>query len=63
MRLPTKALLLGLVILPASHLIAIITESQAVAQLSWLLIFTVIGVALLALVDEIVHRIRRKDTS
>ncbi len=63
MRLPAKALLLGLVALTASHLIAITTESQAVAQLSWLLIFAVIGLALLTLGDEIVHRFRRKDTS
>lgn len=63
MHLPAKALLLGLVALSVSHLVAITTESQAAAQLSWLLIFAIIGLALLTLGAKIVHRIRREDTS
>ncbi|AEN06771.1 hypothetical protein [Halolamina sp.] len=52
MRLPTKALLVGLVLLAVSHFFAITTESQIAAQLSWLLIFAVIILALVALVSR-----------
>lgn len=63
MRLPAKALLLGLVTLAVSHVIAITTESQAVAQFSWLLIFAVIGLAVITLSDMIVRRVRQKNAS
>lgn len=61
MRLPAKALLLGLATLAVSHVIAITTESQAVAQFSWLLIFAISGLAVIAFVDMVVHHIRQKN--
>lgn len=63
MRLPAKALLLGLATLAVSHVIAITTESQTVAQFSWVLIFVVVGLAAITLGDIIVRRVRRKNAS
>lgn len=49
MRLPANALLLGLATLVVSHVMAVTSESQAVAQLSWLFIFASIGIGVLTL--------------
>lgn len=52
MKLSTKALLVGLAVLAVSHLLAITIESQLAAQLTWLLIFAVIILAVVALVSR-----------
>lgn len=63
MRLPTKALLLGIGSLTLSLVIAYTAESQVFAQLSWTLFFILLTLLLFTLGDAIIHRIRRKISS
>ena len=63
MRLPAKALLLGIAFLVLALFTAYTAESQTFAQLSWLLFFVIIALAILTLVDAIVYRVRSMRSS
>lgn len=61
MRLTVKAFLAAIVILTISHIVAVTTESQVAAQTSWILIWVVIGVAVVMLGD-LVYQWSRQST-